>query len=489
MTNLSRTNLNNGVAVGPQGEGRDSPSSFPVYLAYKDTRVPWIGEVPVTWEVKQFKWLLDNNDGGVWGDDPTGEGDTFVLRSTDQTVDGHWKLTDPAPRKLSAKEKASALLIEGDLVVTKSSGSSLHIGKTTLVTADIVKQGCCYGNFMQRLRVNSNFVPKLAWYVMNNELARAQLDLLSNSTTGLANLNGTLIGEILLPVSTVAEQNQIARFLDHETARIDALIEEQQRLIELLKEKRQAVISHAVTKGLDPTVPMKDSGVEWLGEVPEHWTVTKLKFVTDQVVDCPHETPIYDPDGDYLVIRTADIDQGVLKPEQMYRLDREQYTHRTRRMGLEKNDVVYSREGERWGHAALVPQDDLYALGQRMMQLRVCSNVCPEFFMYQLNSVATYRQGEVDTVGATAPHVNISTVINYYLMLPAIAEQREISQYLSKTLDGLDCLLGESLEMKGLLQERRSALISAAVTGKIDVRGWQPPASTQAPKLEVAEAV
>src|SRR5690606_30589933 len=225
------------------------------------------------------------------------------------------------------------------------------------------------------------------------------------------------------------------------------------------------------------------------GEVPAHWTVTKLKFVTDQVVDCPHETPIYDPDGDYLVIRTADIDQGVLKPEQMYRLDREQYTHRTRRMGLEKNDVVYSREGERWGHAALVPQDDLYALGQRMMQLRVCGSVCPEFFMYQLNSVTTYGQGEVDTVGATAPHVNISTVINYCLMRPPIAEQREISQYLSKTLGGLDCLLGESLEMKGLLQERRSALISAAVTGKIDVRGWQPPVSTQAPKFEVAEAV
>ncbi|EKM93890.1 type I restriction-modification system specificity subunit, partial [Stutzerimonas degradans] len=232
-----------------------------------------------------------------------------------------------------------------------------------------------------------------------------------------------------------------------------------------------------------------DSGVEWLGEVPAHWTVTKLKFMTDQVVDCPHETPIYDPDGDYLVIRTADIDQGVLKPEQMYRLDREQYIHRTRRMGLEKNDVVYSREGERWGHAALIPQDDLYALGQRMMQLRVCGSVCPEFFMYQLNSVTTYRQGEVDTVGATAPHVNISTVINYCLMRPPIAEQREISQYLSKTLGGLDCLLGESLEMKGLLQERRSALISAAVTGKIDVRGWQPPASTQAAETAVAEAV
>ena len=253
-------------------------SGFSPYPEYKKSGVPWIGDVPVTWEVKQVKWLLDNNDGGVWGDDPTGENDTIVLRSTDQTVDGNWRVAEPALRKLSAKERASALLVEGDLVVTKSSGSSLHIGKTTLVTAEIAKQSCCYGNFMQRLRVGSGFIPKLAWYLMNDELARAQLDLLSNSTTGLANLNGTLIGEVIFPVATVAEQIQIARFLDHETARIDALIEEQQRLIQLLKEKRQAVISHAVTKGLDPTLPMKDSGVEWLGEVPAHWDVVPTNY-------------------------------------------------------------------------------------------------------------------------------------------------------------------------------------------------------------------
>src|SRR5690606_10863687 len=223
----------------------------------------------------------------------------------------NWRITDPTPRKLSAKEKASALLVEGDLVVTKSSGSSLHIGKTTLVTAEIAQQGYCYGNFMQRLRVNSSFTPKLAWYVMNNELARAQLDLLSNSTTGLANLNGTLIGEILLPVSTVAEQAQITRFLDHETARIDALIEEQQRLIELLKEKRQAVISHAVTKGLDPTVPMKDSGVEWLGEVPAHWDVVAIKWLSPVLRGAsprPIDDPKYfDDSGEYAWVRIADV--------------------------------------------------------------------------------------------------------------------------------------------------------------------------------------
>ncbi len=317
------------------------------------------------------------------------------------------------------------------------------------------------------------------------------ISALQSVTTGIREgrtITYEQFGSLSMPVAPVAEQTQIARFLDHETTRIDALIEEQQRLIELLKEKRQAVISHAVTKGLDPTVPMKDSGVEWLGEVPAHWIVSKLKFMTDRVVDCPHETPNYNPDGDYLVIRTADLDQGLLKPEQMYRLDRDEYLHRTRRASLKKNDVVYGREGERWGHAALVPESDLYALGQRMMQIRVAAHICPEYFMFQLNSVAVYRQGEVDTVGATSPHVNISTIINYQMLVPPQEEQSSISMYLNKILLDLDRLIRESADAMGLLQERRSALISAAVTGKIDVRSWQPPASAQSPELEVAEA-
>lgn len=451
--------------------------TFPAYPEYKPSGFDWLPEVPAYWVDRKIARDIPFVVG--WtppsGKDEYYDGDlpwVTIADMTQMTVED----TKSKISHLAVRDKGAKVVPAGSMLFS----FKLSVGKIAFLTIDSYTNEAIAG-FLPCGPLDLEYW-KYAAPEFIPRYGRANI-------YGATLLNQELISSVRFFAPARAEQTQIARFLDHETARIDALIEEQQRLIELLKEKRQAVISHAVTKGLDPTVPMKDSGVEWLGEVPEHWTVTKLKFVTDQVVDCPHETPIYDPDGDYLVIRTADIDQGVLKPEQMYRLDREQYTHRTRRMGLEKNDVVYSREGERWGHAALVPQDDLYALGQRMMQLRVCSNVCPEFFMYQLNSVATYRQGEVDTVGATAPHVNISTVINYYLMLPAIAEQREISQYLSKTLDGLDCLLGESLEMKGLLQERRSTLISAAVTGKIDVRDWQPPARTQAPKFEVAEAV
>lgn len=453
--------------------------TFPAYPAYSNSGVEWLGEVPEHWTVIALKWLSPVFRGAsprpiddpVYFDD---EGEFGWVRIADVTASPDGYLHETTQRLSALGSSLSVKLEPGELFLSIA-GS---VGKPCITKV----KACIHDGFVYFPRLSVD--QRLLYRIFESGLCFGGLGKMGTQL----NLNTDTVGGICIAVPPAAELMKVLAFLEHETASIDALIEEQQRLIELLKEKRQAEISHAVTKGLDPTVPMKKSGLEWLGEVPSHWKVTKLKFMTDQVVDCPHETPMYDPDGDYLVIRTADIDQGVLKPEQMYRLGQEQYTHRTRRMTLEKNDVVYSREGERWGNAALVPVGDLYALGQRMMQLRVSNSICPEFFMYQLNSLATYRQGEVDTVGATAPHVNISTVINYCLMQPSWDEQLQISQYLSKTLSSLDCLIGESLEMMEILQERRSALISATVTGKIDVRNWQPPVSSSKKQLELMEA-
>ena len=217
----------------------------------KPSGIEWLGEVPEGWSVAPFKRQIARNDGGVWGDDPDGISDTIVLRSTEQTVDGRWQLDNPASRKLSGPDIDGALLDEGDLLLTKSSGSSLHIGKTTLVTAEIAEMRCCYSNFMQRIRTKPTFLPKLAWYVLNNQLARQQLDLVSNSTTGLANLNATMVGQLVVIVPPLCEQTAIAEFLDTELAKFDTLTAEAQRAIDLLQERRTALISAAVTGQID----------------------------------------------------------------------------------------------------------------------------------------------------------------------------------------------------------------------------------------------
>ncbi|MFO7582447.1 restriction endonuclease subunit S [Guyparkeria sp.] len=451
--------------------------SFPLYPEYKDSGVEWLGEVPAHWGVMPFKWQVDRNDGGAWGEDPNGnDGDTVVLRSTDQTVDGHWRIEDPAIRNLAPREKRSTRLEEGDLVVTKSSGSSLHIGKTTFVTREVADLRCGFGNFMQRIRTRASFAPKLAWYVLNNDIARFQLDLLSNSTTGLANLNGTLIGEILLTVPPVSEQRAIVAFLDFETARIDALIEEQQRLIELLKEKRQAVISHAVTKGLDPDVPMKDSGVKWLGEVPAHWEVTPLKYILLEPVQMgPFGSSLTDleesPTGFKLYGQenyiTGDFGRGSrwVTPILFERL---------KKYELRTGDLVFTRKGS-IGNCRRVPVGiDRGIIDSDSIRVRVDPALAEPEFTELLAHEAWYvaEQLHSERRGAVLSGLNSSNIANLKLLVPPLTEQREVVRFVTSESQQMNATLEASREAVRLLAERRSALISAAVTGKIDVRGW-----------------
>lgn len=418
--------------------------SFPQYSEYKDSGVPWLGKVPSNWNVGCLKHLLRIRGGQDY-----------------KAVESEVSTEFPVIGSGGPFAYATDYLYDGESVLLGRKGTvdkPLYV-KGKFWTVDTmfyteVMPGC-NGRYAYYLATTIPF----ALYSTNTALpSMSQFDLANH----------------VVPLPAFEEQSQIARVLDHETAKIDALIREQERLIELLQEKRQAVISHSVTKGVDPHVQMKDSGVEWLGEVPEHWDVTRLKFATSLIVDCPHETPNYDPDGEFLVIRTADLHEGVLNPSHMFRLQKDDFIHRTRRAALMEYDIVYGREGERWGHAALVPEDNLYCLGQRMMQFRSNDDFDSQFLMYQLNSEFVYRQGDLDTVGATAPHVNVSTIKNYLLTRPPKEEQRLIGTYLNGVLGRYDELIDAAYGSTRILNERRSALVSAAVTGKIDVRSWQP---------------
>lgn len=443
--------------------------SFPRYPEYKDSGVAWLGEVPIHWEVSPFKWLLDRNDGGVWGDDPDGIDDTLVLRSTEQTVDGRWRLDSAATRKLSATERAAARLDSGDLVVTKSSGSSLHIGKTTLVTDEIAQLGCCYSNFMQRLRMKPSFSPLLAWYILNNDIARLQFDLLSNSTTGLANLNGTMIGQMMLAIPPCEEQTAIVNFLDHETAKIDALVAEQEKLIALLQEKRQAVISHAVTKGLDPNVPMKDSGVEWLGEVPAHWEVLPLKRISPQqtvgIVVNPSE---YLSDEGLPFIYGGNVTEGRIDHISSRRISPED-SQRNEKTRLKAGDLITVRVGAP-GITAVVPPECEGGNCASVMLVRQ-GEFNSDWLCFVMNSRVVRYQVEIVQYGAAQQQFNINHAVEFVIPQPPRAEQDALASFLTSETTRLGNLEAEARTAIALLQERRTALISAAVTGQIDVRG------------------
>ena len=445
--------------------------SFPRYPSYKDSGVEWLGAVPEHWTVEPFKRQIKRNDGGVWGSDPDGLNDTIVLRSTEQTVDGRWQIEDPAPRKLTESEVDDALLVEGDLLLTKSSGSSLHIGKTTLVTAEIAAMRCCYSNFMQRIRTKASFLPPLAWYAMNNDLARHQFDLFSNSTTGLANLNSSIIRQIVVTVPPPAEQTQIVAFLDRETAKLDVLVAEQRRLIDLLKEKRQAVISHAVTKGLNPNAPMKPSGIEWLGDVPAHWDVKRIKFVTESVKAGPFGSmltkDVYTSAGyrvygqEQVIPNDFTIGDYFIEPKKYEELS--QYS-------VSPGDILISCVGT-FGKIAIVPSNiEPGIINPRLIRLRCTGAIKAAYLVEAMRSAVTFEQFASFTRGGTMDVINIGTLNRIFLTLPSIAEQEELLEFMRHETAKLDTLTAEAQRAIDLLQERRTALISAAITGQIDVR-------------------
>ena len=329
------------------------------YPKYKDSGIKWLREIPDEWSVAPLKRGLARNDGGVCGEDFDDDG-TIVLRSTEIALDGSWQIEEPAHRQLTAKERRDGRLEVGDLLVTKSSGSARHLGKTAVVTEDVAAMNCCFSNFTQRLRVNTKLLPRCLFWILNCPVGRDQLVFLGMTTTGLANLNIEVIGAVQIPFSTLAEQRAIAAFLDRETERIDALIARKERQIELLQEKRAALISHAVTKGLDPNAPMKHSGVEWLGEIPKGWESLRLKYLIAAPLQYGANEPaeLDDPDLPRYV-RITDINgDGTLREDTFKSLPEDT----AKPYFLEQGNLLFARSGatvgktflyqESWGRAA-----------------------------------------------------------------------------------------------------------------------------------------
>ena len=273
--------------------------------------------------------------------------------------------------------------------------------------------------------------------------------------------------ESLLP--PLEEQTAIADFLDRKTAAIDVLIEKKERLVALLAEKHATLIHRAVTIGLEPDATMKDSRVDWIGKIPAHWEVKPLKRLVSHVVDCHHSTPAYEPDAPYPALRTTDVRSGWLDLDGARRVLEDEYSHRISRLKPAAGDIVFSREGD-WGRAALVPKGVELCLAQRVMLLRVIPAISSSFLTWSLNSTCVYNQLAVHVVSTTAPHVNISDIREVLIPVPPSTEQKLVAQWLDSAFASTRAVQEELEHSQGTLGEYRQSLITAAVTGQIDVR-------------------
>ena len=435
------------------------------YPEMKDSGFEWLGEVPLHWEVHRTKSLLSRNDSGVWGSDFDDDG-VIVLRSTEQTVNGEWNISAPAKRRLTASEYKACRLKEGDLLVTKSSGSALHIGKTSIVTRDVADLDCCFSNFMQRLSTKDNTIPRFLWYVLNGELGRTQLNYYSDTTTGLANLNGEIIGSVTLASPPIIEQTTIVRFLDHADQRIRRYIRAKQKLVALLEEQKQAIIHQAVTGQIDvrtgqPYPSYKDSGVEWLGEVPSHWEVRRARYIF-------REIDRRSPDGSE---QHLSMSQSLgLVPSHLVKnrtLVSENYAGgKLCRSG----DLVLNRLKAHLGVFARAQQSGVISTDYTV--LRPNREAKTEYFEQVLRSPSCRGELRTRAKGIVEGFWRLYTddLYDIYLPLPTVDEQESIIRWVKSISMQAERNAALGDREVALLHEYRNRLIADVVTGKLDVR-------------------
>ncbi len=436
-------------------------AKYQQYNEYKDSGVEWLGDIPKGWNTIQVGRLYTRNKrtGFVEKELLSVYRDYGVIPKSSRDDNNNKPSDDLSPYQLVKPD---------DLVMNKMKAwqGSIAISEYEGIVSP------AYFVYEPNFKLFDLAFPRYVHYLLRNPIYITQY--MSRSKGIRVNqwdLDPDEFKKIELLLPSKDEQSKIFEFLDHETAQIDTLIEKQQTLIQLLKEKRQAVISHAVTKGLNPDAPMKDSGVEWLGEVPEHWNVGALKYWAD-IIDCKHITAEFVEDG-YPLASISEVKDWTVN------LSTSKFTTKRYYLELIENgrkpivgDILYSRNAT-VGEAALVI-DNMpdFAMGQDVCLIRSNDKILSDYIMYVLNSGIIKKQLDLAMVGSTFKRINVDNIRNFDISFPSIHEQQEIIDSLKTNIVKYDSLVEQAEQAIQLMQERRTALISAAVTGKIDVRGW-----------------
>ncbi|MCX8973907.1 restriction endonuclease subunit S [Citrobacter portucalensis] len=469
-------------------------AKYKAYPEYKESGVEWLGEVPLNWHIHSLKRAIDSCTNGVWGGEPDDKHDLIVLRVADFERQS-FKISDLklTTRSILPKDRGSRLLKKGDLLIEKSGG-----GDKTLVGCVVLfdkEYEAVTSNFVAKMSPRESYDSHFLTYAFS-QLYAGKVNYPSiKQTTGIQNLDADayLMEKFCFP--PMHEQRNISCFLDHETAKIDNLIEKQQQLIELLKEKRQAVISHAVTKGLNPDVPMKDSGIEWLGEIPAHWTIPSLKYNISTRKGVAFKSSDF-CDAGIRVVKASDIKKKTIISSDVFLpvCFSKEYPKAVLNFG----DIVLSTVGSTpdvknsaVGQLGYVPAElEGSLLNQNTVVFSSNSNMLEQFYLFLLLQTDIYRDHlDLHAHGtANQASLNVSDMLDFKYPCPSLSEQIEIVDYIQNCNSKFDVLETCSEEAIKYLQERRTALISAAVTGKIDVRDWVAPDSQDVEEPEEATA-
>ncbi|MCU7839220.1 MAG: restriction endonuclease subunit S [Candidatus Thiodiazotropha sp. (ex Troendleina suluensis)] len=461
---------------------------YRAYPEYKASGVAWLDEVPYHWIISKVKYLAPFQVGWTppTKNDANFDGNNLWANISD--LKGRY-IEDTAKRISDHAAKVASMDItpRGSLLYSYK----LSVGAVSFASKDMYTNEAI-ASFLEDGRLPLSYL----YYA----LPKFVIENASTNIYGARILNQELINGAFLLSPSYGEAEQIANFLDHETAKIDTLIEKQQQLIKLLKEKRQAVISHAVTKGLtnlpganlnsssaagpkgegrdspsNPDAPMRDSGVEWLGEVPAHWVVAQLKFYTLDMQTGPFGSQLhaedYVDDGIPLV-NPAHMVNGKIMPDSKVSVDIDTQK-RLERHKLFEGDLIFARRGELGRCAIVSKEQEGWLCGTGSLKAKLNDRLLPEYSYLLITSEGVTSELSLESKGSTMDNLNTETLGRVRIPVPPVEEQRKILAYVHRIAGKYEGIVEKAVYQVGLLRERRTALISSAVTGKIDVRHWE----------------
>ncbi len=434
--------------------------SFPRYPDYKDSGVEWLGEVPGHWETVPLKTVTTHNDDVLDETTPLDTEISYVDISNVSALSGIHNQDNMLFS--AAPSRARRRVRHGDVIVSTVRTYLKAVARIRDPEDNlVVSTGFAVIRSSDRLHPDFLGCLMTASYLVDQVIARS---------TGVSYpaINASELVAIPVPLPPLAEQGQIAAFLDRETAKIDALVAQQQRLMALLKEKRQAVISHAVTRGLNPKAPLKPSGIEWLGDVPAHWVTPALyvRYSSElgKMLDSAKIT------GKHLIpyMRNVDVQWGSINFDDLPCMDIHEDEYE--RYVVKQGDLLVCEGGE-VGRAAIVPPvSGIFGFQKALHRLRALDQSEDPRFMY-FTLLWAADTGIFDQSGSsTIAHLTGEQLRKYRFPKPPHLEQKAIAEHLEAESAKLNTLTTEAQRAIDLLQERRTALISAAVTGQIDVR-------------------
>ncbi len=444
------------------------------YKEYKDSGVQWIGQVPTHWILSKLKYGLKGMQDGTHGSYESVISENPLLSAKNVFEDG-LHISD-AERTISQKDYDSIVangFPQYNDIVLCCVGT---IGRCCIYK---MKTPLAFQRSVTFLRVNKSLNPIFLLYSLRSDIFKPQYELYAKTTAQSGIYMGTVANmAIILP--PLPEQQAIASFLDAKTKPIDDIIAKREKQIELLEEMKSTIISRAVTKGLNPDAKMKDSGIEWIGEIPDHWDVKCIKYIKANVpnafVDCPFGSNLksqhYVEDGDVYVIESGFITSGKFEYVRDMKTITEEHFETIKRSECKENDIIIAKIGAYFGMAAVLPKlDKKSVVSGNSLKITLDNTIMLNDIFVYLMACSKKQNGYIGVVNETAqPALSLYNLNHFKLPVAPLEEQKSIASYLDSETSKIDSRIAKRRKQIELLQEYKQALITAAVTGKMDVR-------------------